>query len=450
MALAIALIILVIGSVLFHFLSPWWFTPIASNWGMIDDTITITFWVTGFVFIAVNLFIAWAIIRYRYKKNRRAAYQPENKKLEWWLSGLTAVGVVAMLAPGLFVWAQIIDVPEDASEIEVIGQQWQWSFRFPGKDGILGAVDARHITVNNPFGINPTDPNGQDDRLITGNEAHLPVDSPIKALLRSKDVLHDFAVPQFRIKMDLVPGLVTYTWFTPIRTGTFEILCEELCGVGHHTMRGRFIVESENKFQAWLQAQATFADFTAYPVGDAAAGQPLYTLCSACHGAQGEGNQALQAPKLSGQNDWYLARQLHNFKAGLRGTHQDDTPGKQMAQMARTLADETAINNIVAYIKTLPDTPTPTSVQGNAKHGKKLYVTCGVCHGADGQGRQATNAPRLAGIDDWYLTTQLNNFKTGLRGTHPDDVFGKQMTMMAPFLVDEAALNDLAAYINTL
>ena len=152
MALAIALIILVIGSVLFHFLSPWWFTPIASNWGMIDDTITITFWVTGFVFIAINLFMAWAIIRYRYKKNRRAAYQPENKKLEWWLSGLTAVGVVAMLAPGLFVWAQIINVPEDASEMEVIGQQWQWSFRFPGKDGILGAVDARHISISNPFG----------------------------------------------------------------------------------------------------------------------------------------------------------------------------------------------------------------------------------------------------------------------------------------------------------
>ena len=191
MALAIALIILVMGSLLFHLFSPWWLTPIASNWGSIDDTITITLWVTGSVFIVINLFMAYVIIRYRYKKNRRADYQPENKTLEWWLSGITAAGVVAMLAPGLFVWAQVINVPEHASELEIVGQQWQWSFRFPGKDGILGQTEILHVSINNPFGINPNDPNGQDDRLITSNEVHLPIDQPVKVLLRSKDVLHD-------------------------------------------------------------------------------------------------------------------------------------------------------------------------------------------------------------------------------------------------------------------
>src|SRR4051812_7041966 len=105
MAIAIALIVLALGSVLFHFLSPWYFTPIASNWGAIDTTIGITFWVTGFVFVAVNLFMAWAVIRYRHRHDSRAAYQPENKKLEWWLLGITAGGVAAMLAPGLLVWA---------------------------------------------------------------------------------------------------------------------------------------------------------------------------------------------------------------------------------------------------------------------------------------------------------------------------------------------------------
>jgi cytochrome c oxidase subunit 2 len=133
---------LVLGSVLFHFLSPWYFTPIASNWSTIDDTISITFWVTGFVFVAINLFMAYAVIRYRYRKDRRAAYEPENKKLEWWLTGLTTVGVAAMLAPGLFVWAKIIQVPEDAALVEAVGQQWHWSFRLPGKDGKLGTVDA--------------------------------------------------------------------------------------------------------------------------------------------------------------------------------------------------------------------------------------------------------------------------------------------------------------------
>ncbi len=105
MAIALVLVVLALGSILFHFLSPWWFTPIASNWGMIDDTISITFWVTGFVFAAVNLFMAYCVVRYRYRKGNLAHYEPENKKLEWWLIGLTAGGIGAMLAPGLFVWA---------------------------------------------------------------------------------------------------------------------------------------------------------------------------------------------------------------------------------------------------------------------------------------------------------------------------------------------------------
>ncbi|MDP9128877.1 MAG: cytochrome c oxidase subunit II, partial [Candidatus Binatota bacterium] len=212
MPLAIVLVLLIVGSVLFHFLSPWYFTPIASNWGTIDDTITITFWVTGFVFVAVNLFMAYCVIRYRQRKGSRAKYEPENKKLEWWLTAFTAVGVAAMLAPGLFVWANFINVPDEASAFEVVGQQWHWRYRFPGKDGKLGTVDARHISEENPFGIDPKDPNGQDDVLVSSPELHLPVGKPVKALLRSIDVLHNFAVPQFRAKMDLVPGLVTFIW----------------------------------------------------------------------------------------------------------------------------------------------------------------------------------------------------------------------------------------------
>ena len=103
MAIAIAVILLVIGSVLFHFLSPWYFTPLASNWDTIDLTVDITFWVTGVVFVLVNLFMAYAIIRYRHRKGLKVDYEPENKKLEWWLTAITTVGVVAMLAPGLVV-----------------------------------------------------------------------------------------------------------------------------------------------------------------------------------------------------------------------------------------------------------------------------------------------------------------------------------------------------------
>jgi cytochrome c oxidase subunit II len=451
MVVAIVLVLLVVGSVLFHFLSPWYFTPIASNWTAMDDTISITFWVTGFVFVAINLFMAYAVIRYRYKKGKRAQYEPENKKLEWWLTGLTTVGVAAMLAPGLFVWANFVEVPKDAGVFEAVGKQWHWSFRFPGKDGVMGTVDAKHVSDKNPFGMNPDDPNGQDDVLVSSPELHLPMGKPVKALLRSIDVLHNFTVPQWRAKMDLVPGMVTYFWVTPTRSGKFDILCNELCGVGHYVMRGKVVVEEERAFQAWLSGHPTFAQTSARPAGDVAAGKQLYAVCAACHGAQAEGNPLLHAPKLSGLGDWYLQRQLKNYKQGVRGTHDKDVFGKMMAPMTATLGDDAAIDNVSAYIRTLPDNPSPATVKGNANNGQRLYVTtCGNCHGPGGRGVQAMNAPGLDGMSDWYLVTQLKNFKQGVRGAHPQDMYGPQMALMSEILPDDRAINDLVAYINAL
>ena len=269
MVVALLLLLVGIGTVLFHFWSPWWLTPIASNWDFIDTTFIITFWVTGAVFVAVMLFMSYCVYRYRYQEGRRADYEPENKKLEWWLTGLTTVGVVIMLAPGLVAWSDFVTPPEDVSEFEVVGQQWQWTYRFPGKDGILGTTDIANINDDNPFGLNPDDPNGQDDVLIDDSEVHLPLNKPVKVLLRALDVLHDFAVPQFRAKMDMIPGSVTSFWLTPIRTGTFDVLCFELCGVGHYAMRGTVVVEEESAFQAWLQEYPTFAQSLAQAGGGA-------------------------------------------------------------------------------------------------------------------------------------------------------------------------------------
>jgi len=262
MTTALILILIAVGSVVFHLVSPWWWTPIASNWSYIDNTIIMTFWITGIVFVAVVLFMGYCVFRFRHQDGRQAAYEPESKRLEWWLTIVTAVGVAAMLAPGLFVWNRFVTVPEGASEFEVVGQQWQWSFRLPGKDGRLGTSDTRNISPDNPLGLNPSDPNGQDDVVIEGGELHLPSGKPIKILLRSIDVLHDFYVPEFRAKMDMVPGLITYFWLTPTRTGTFEILCAELCGVGHPQMRGVVVVETESAYHAWLHQQKTFAQLS--------------------------------------------------------------------------------------------------------------------------------------------------------------------------------------------
>jgi len=169
MPIAVVLILLVIGTLVFHFVAPLWgwtFTELASDWGQIDDTINITFWVTGFVFVAVNLFMAYAVVKYRAKEGGRATYDPENKKLETWLTILTSVGVAAMLTPGLFVWGDFVNVPDDAIEIEAIGQQWHWTYRLPGEDGEFGDVKAELIDNDNPFGMDPEDPLGRDDVLI--------------------------------------------------------------------------------------------------------------------------------------------------------------------------------------------------------------------------------------------------------------------------------------------
>lgn len=263
MAVVVLLVLLALGSVLFHVLSPWWWTPIASNWNFIDNTIIITFWITGFAFVAIVLFMAYCVLRFRHRPGNTADYEPENRRLESWLATGTTLGVAAMLTPGLFVWNQFITVPDEAAEVEVVGQQWLWNFRLPGADGKLGTTDARDVTPENALGLNRNDAASLDDIIIEAGELHLPVGKPVKVLLRSVDVLHDFYVPEFRAKMDMVPGMVTYFWFTPTRTGTFEILCAELCGVGHSQMRGTVVVDTEEDYQTWLAEQQTFSQLTA-------------------------------------------------------------------------------------------------------------------------------------------------------------------------------------------
>lgn len=294
MAVAIFLLILVVGSVVFTFVSPWWFTEIASNWGGIDTTVLITFWVCGVVFVAVGLFMAYATWRYRHQEGSRAHYEPENSRLEWGLTIVTTIGVVAMLAPGLIVWDDYVNVPDEAEEFEVLAQQWKWAFRFPGEDGLFGTVDVNFIKSDNPFGMNPEDPRGEDDVLVRGGTVHLPVNQPMKVNLRSTDVLHDFFVPEFRAKMDSVPGMITYFWFEPTKPGRYEILCAELCGNGHYTMRGWVEVDTQEDFDAWLASQPTWAQMKAgvTPKAYSAQGRLGREVaesngCFACHSLDG-------------------------------------------------------------------------------------------------------------------------------------------------------------------
>ncbi len=185
------------------------------------------------------------------------------ESLEKILTIATTLGVIALLAPGLIVWNQFVNVPKNAIEIDVMAWQWGWQYRLPGEDGKLGNTKVVNINDNNPFGIILEDPNGKDDVLIQSEEINLQNNIPVKILLRSVDVLHNWYVPQFRAKMDAVPGVITYYWFEPNKVGEYEVLCAEYCGVGHYAMRGSVLVKDEQDYKNWIQEQETFSELVA-------------------------------------------------------------------------------------------------------------------------------------------------------------------------------------------
>ena len=356
MAIAIVLVIMVAGSVLFHFLSPWWATPLASNWKQMDDTLTITLVITGLFFVVINLLVGYIVWRFRHREGHRAAYEPENPRLERWLIGLSAVGIMALLAPGLIVYADYVRPPREAMELEVVGQQWQWAFRFAGSAGQLGTSDPRFVNGANPLGLNPDDPNGQDDVIVVGPEVHLPLNRPVKVLLRSKDVLHDFYVPPFRARMNMVPGMVTSFWFTPTKVGRFDILCAQLCGVGHYNMRGIVVVEEPAAFNAWLAKQQTFAMAMAKAAQPAAAASP------------GSGNLAEQG------------RALAQSKGCIACHSVDGSPGvgpswKGLFGSTQTFADGSSATVDDAFLRKEIEDPQARVVKGFGPVMPKLPVT---------------------------------------------------------------------------
>ena len=184
--------------------------------------------------------------------------------------------------------------------------------------------------------------------------------------------------------------------------------------------------------------------------GNIEKGKALYRTCSTCHGERGEGNARLHSPALANLDSWYAYRQLKNFKKGIRGYLPQDSTGVQMATMAQALKDTTAMLDLIAYIETLADVKLVTTAAGDIKKGERTYQTlCGSCHGPGAKGNELMHAPRLNGLEPWYLKSQINKFKTSLRGAHPDDVYGAPMIPMMALLKDEQAIDDVIAYIQS-
>ncbi|MCC6765393.1 MAG: cytochrome c [Deltaproteobacteria bacterium] len=191
-------------------------------------------------------------------------------------------------------------------------------------------------------------------------------------------------------------------------------------------------------------------DATPAAAGDLSRGAAHYRLCAACHGDQGAGDPSRGAPAIAGLPPWYVEAQLKKFRAGQRGYTPGDDTGLQMRPMASALRTDEDVAGVAAYVASLPPTPHPATVTGDAARGQGLFAPCSACHGPDGRGNEALKGPQLAGQADWYLLAQLGKFKSGARGAHKDDATGAQMRAMASTLVDEQAMLDVVAYVRTL
>jgi len=239
----------------------WWLPPLISEHGAaIDSQLILTLIIAGIAFFLAQVSLGYLIWRFRAQPGQRALYWHENSRMEAvWTIG-TAVVFIWLSLSGNRIWASYILTapPANALSIEVTAQQFAWNIRYPGPDGKFGRTDFHLINDGNAnyLGLDAKDPATKDD-ITTQNIIAVPVNRPVRVMLRTKDVTHSFFVPVLRVKQDMVPGLMIPVHFTATQTGEYEVACAELCGMQHYKMRARLLVMSEADFENWLKQRAS-------------------------------------------------------------------------------------------------------------------------------------------------------------------------------------------------
>ena len=211
----------------------WWFPEDVSTYGaQIDQLFMVILWITGGIFVLVEGALLWFLIRYRHREGRSAVYLHGNAVVEIVWTLVPACVVIYLAFASQRLWAQIQGPPPPHQlEVEVNAEQFAWNIRYPGPDGRFGT----------------------SDDITTINQLHLPLGQVVLVHLTSKDVIHSFFLPQFRLKRDAVPGITGRVWLQATKPGHDEIVCAELCGIGHYRMRGFVTIQSPQEFQAWLE-----------------------------------------------------------------------------------------------------------------------------------------------------------------------------------------------------
>ena len=254
MALAVTLWAIVLVSVAFFF--KYDLPELASNRGSQDTLYYVILGITGVAYVVVHFIFAFYIWKYRHRDDAEGSYWHDSHKMEMTWTIATAVILVPIVFAGLVIWDDVKAAPpEDVFTIEAVGAQFQWDMRYPGPDGEFGAWRPELYSLENYLGIDPEDPAGSDDLHLI-NQIVLPVDQPVRIMLRSKDVQHAFFLPNFRVKQDVMPGIETSVWFTPTKIGEYEIACAELCGLGHYRMRAFLSIRSQADYDTWLTEQS--------------------------------------------------------------------------------------------------------------------------------------------------------------------------------------------------
>jgi cytochrome c oxidase subunit 2 len=244
--------------------------PVASEHGVITDEL---FWismaVTGVVFLITHVLLFVFPYVYQYKENRKAVFYPDNHKLEIIWTAVPGVVLAGLVISGWMAWSDITaPAPEKAHVVEIMGYQFAWDVRYPGKDNVLGDYDYRLINASNSHGIDFTDKNSMDD--FPSPKVVIPKGEPVLFKIRARDVLHSVFAPHMRLKMDAVPGMPTRFWFIPTKTTAemraelkdpefeYEIACTEICGRGHFSMKKVIEVVEPAEYQKWMAEQKSF------------------------------------------------------------------------------------------------------------------------------------------------------------------------------------------------
>ena len=209
------------------------------------------------IFVLWSIFFVYCLVRFRKGRQPKADANVNKWGVRSFAGDaailLFEVWLIFML--GLPIWSQVKEVfpkDEDAQVVEMVAEQFAWGFQYAGPDGLFGRKDPAQISPDNTIGIDRSDPAAADD-IVSLNTLHVPLGKPTIVYMTSKDVIHSFFVPEFRVKHDVVPGMRIPLWFEPTQTGTFELVCSQLCGLGHYRMVGRVVVHEPHDFENQLR-----------------------------------------------------------------------------------------------------------------------------------------------------------------------------------------------------